>query len=198
MGKFPPSCRPFRLLMNSWQLMLFPMFCGRGDKDSWHSPASHSGTHPAFPPSHLSVQVSVQEHDGASQGVDRVCPEWRESCCNQTLRFLCPHWVGDPQMLGFLQSPKQTTAPRDPALLPTEEKSLGLQWWKRLENWYRTRSRSWVSPLSTRAWRKPLHRGQSQAPVGCYPSHPQPTPERTECYRRAWPKPTAHSLEAGA
>lgn len=37
-----------------------------------------------------------------------------------------------------------------------------MQWWKRLENWNRTRSRSWVSPLSTSAWRKVLGGGRDQ------------------------------------
>lgn len=52
LGKFPPSLRPFRLVMNSWQLMLFPMFCGQ---NMWRggqlAHMSHSSSKtPGWPP----------------------------------------------------------------------------------------------------------------------------------------------------
>lgn len=82
-------------------------------------------------------------------------------------------WSSQPPNILQQLPHREVLAPGDPALLPTEEKIPGLQWWKRLENWYRTRSRSWVSPLSTRAWRKPLHGDQSQARTHCSPlAHP--------------------------
>lgn len=207
LGKFPPSCRPFRLLMNSWQLMLFPMFCGTersgtaGTPTKRKRPASHPGTFSSSPrsflapprprvpqmlspPAHLAVQVRVQEHDGARQGVHRICPRevngekvlgLDSALPLPTLGRAPPSASGSPQPPRTPTSchqgtPEQGTpeqAPsahgtRSPALLPTEEKSPGLQWWKRLENWNRTRSRSWVSPLSTSAWRKLLGGGPDQ------------------------------------
>lgn len=94
---------------------------------------------------------------------------------------------------------------QSPALLPTEEKSPGLQWWKRLENWNRTRSRSWVSPLSTSAWRKLLEEARIRTGPGWtagpglgqgLPGHPS-SPGRAQALPKGPVQALAAELEEG-